>query len=572
LAKTYRQLHAQPRWAKVRGPRGATIATFLDIGWKPIAPHIWLAPCGDRWEYKEGLGTLFYKEFSESIRTQLWGAASEYLWGAGLQDGVDLTVAEQEIASLAAGDKFEEKGMLITSLCAGCWPRTRLHEAGKIDDPSCPRCKQAPETLQHRYWECPANTDIESPAICESNRFRCDYSDAAQCFWLRGLVPKGWTTTGPLPQESLQQREGVFLGSKPFGGEYFTDGSGGLHTADPRLRRCGWAVVSATKSAQERAVLEGALWGTLSDWQTVPRAELYAVIMAVEHTNGPIQVYSDCKYVVDGYHRGKDSTIHGSNGDLWVRLWAACAARACGEVKLTKVKAHTSQADEDTGLITRFHREGNEYSDKYAGLGAQLNQVPQECIDRVHAVDLKAKWVIRRLLAINMACVKLYPNSKPVAVKQAAPAQAAKRPRIAQAWARARLAALGHKLLLVNTTLRCTVCKQSRPLKQAGLWVKGGRCPGPPAPTSASSQGMPAPPKSGAGPCTAQPFSRGVVHISHRTTLHKGLVMCWKCGAYSKARLRALARRCQPLKCTQARLARMRQGLPPTPGLVWPEP
>ena len=105
---------------------------------------------------QEAFCSTFYMDFSEAIRTTLWQQAALHQWGQGLQEGVDLTVAEKLIADLDTAGRLEEKGMLITSLCAGCWPRSRLYEAGYIADPVCPRCGVGPETLMHRYWECRA--------------------------------------------------------------------------------------------------------------------------------------------------------------------------------------------------------------------------------------------------------------------------------------------------------------------------------------------------------------------------------------------------------------------------------
>eukprot|EP00973_Karenia_brevis_P026896 3709284-Karenia_brevis.AAC.1 len=72
-----------------------------------------------------------------------------------------------------------------------------------------------------------------------------------------------------------------------------TDASGGEHTADPRLRRVGWAAVIFGK---EMSYL-GAIRGNLEGAQTVNRGELMALVEVLERTEGDITVAVDSAYV-----------------------------------------------------------------------------------------------------------------------------------------------------------------------------------------------------------------------------------------------------------------------------------
>ena len=71
----------------------------------------------------------------------------------------------------------------------------------------------------------------------------------------------------------LGVEEGLDLGEV---GRVYTDG-GGRYPADPRLRSCSWAVY-----ANDARWISGTLPG---EQQSVTRAELYAVYMAVLHTH-----------------------------------------------------------------------------------------------------------------------------------------------------------------------------------------------------------------------------------------------------------------------------------------------
>eukprot|EP00959_Pyramimonas_sp_CCMP1952_P177491 3710162-Pyramimonas_sp.AAC.1 len=70
----------------------------------------------------------------------------------------------------------------------------------------------------------------------------------SECFWTRGLVPLGWTVGVLPPVESKvwawgSLHEALREGVPIRGGIYGSDASGGEHTKDWRLRRCGWSVV-----------------------------------------------------------------------------------------------------------------------------------------------------------------------------------------------------------------------------------------------------------------------------------------------------------------------------------------
>ena len=95
-----RNLQNKPRWNKVRGPIGATIATWLDIGWKPEKPDKFTAPDGTAWNFEGNVGEFFWIEFRDSIILQLWKKAAEHWHGKGAEKGLDLTTAKRKLKSL----------------------------------------------------------------------------------------------------------------------------------------------------------------------------------------------------------------------------------------------------------------------------------------------------------------------------------------------------------------------------------------------------------------------------------------------------------------------------------------
>ena len=76
-----------------------------------------------------------------------------------------------------------------------------------------------------------------------------------------------------------------------FKGKVCTDGSGGLYSSDNELRRCGWSAVQLQEGSPSNWPWIAAPLGGNS--QTVPRAELTAVIMVVEYAAGDCQTWTD---------------------------------------------------------------------------------------------------------------------------------------------------------------------------------------------------------------------------------------------------------------------------------------
>ena len=174
-----------------------------------------------------------------------------------------------------------------------------------------------------------------------------------------------------------------------------------------------------------------------------------------------------------------------------------------------------------------YHRQGNKLSDEYAGKGALLHQIPDGVVTEIDEIDTMAYKVLHRLMDINMACAREFPNTtRRSRVDRSIGAIA--RTKGPQSIARQKLEELGHEIALSGATLRCTRCLCRRPLHETKAWVLEGQCPGPPA--SSASGETPRPPT--AQQAAPRRYGRGTVHPSHRTTLIRGLLFCWGCGGF----------------------------------------
>ena len=103
------------------------------------------------------------------------------------------------------------------------------------------------------------------------------------------------------------------------GGTFCSDGSGGEHGSDKTLRRCGWGLTLCTSTAEVIGC-----WGALAGKrQTVPRSELFGLLMAITLADGPVVLWTDHKNIVDHFERlgqGEGGGLFVENGDLWSRI------------------------------------------------------------------------------------------------------------------------------------------------------------------------------------------------------------------------------------------------------------
>ena len=134
----------KPLWRKVHGPIGAVVATWIQNGWALWPLITWLTLMG-RWEVQEGPLTPFAEAFTlHAIRRQ-WIVASKHRDGAGPEGVPSLCSLRKKLAALRKDPKSRGfAGMLEHTAAAAIWTRTRLHEAGYVDDPRCQRCFMAP--------------------------------------------------------------------------------------------------------------------------------------------------------------------------------------------------------------------------------------------------------------------------------------------------------------------------------------------------------------------------------------------------------------------------------------------
>ncbi len=244
--------------------------------------------------------------------------------------------------------------------------------------PLCLMCYQAPGTLWHRRYECPAwHVDRGQ---CTSQELR----DAAAHFGARGGRAAELFSRGLLPHPDAllpavktsaaceicwvnRPSDGVLSGI------LFFDGSsrGGSCEA---LRRAGWAVVQVDRFGSLVSAAYGPVPWDQCPGQTSRDAEDCAVSMLPYVAMEPFELHIDCKGTLDtiGSPHSASAGARGPRANLWSRVWSSF-----DELRARKTKAHSSLTDVDRGLTTVWERQGNSHADRLAKEGVVMHGVTE---------------------------------------------------------------------------------------------------------------------------------------------------------------------------------------------------
>ncbi len=160
----------------------------------------------------------------------------------------------------------------------------------RADSTRCPHCRNAVETLYHRFWECPRWQGVRAAAWgLPAGVFPEWFSELPPLLLLTGIAPAGER----LRAWWMQRPYGPPQGGPPLSGQFFwTDGSC-VDPKDPWLARAAWSIVG-----EDGVTSVGGVWGR----QTAQRVEVTALHEALRRTGDPIEVVSDNQYVVNTFH------------------------------------------------------------------------------------------------------------------------------------------------------------------------------------------------------------------------------------------------------------------------------
>jgi hypothetical protein len=356
---------------------------------------------------------------------------------------------------------------------------------------------------------------------------------------------------------------------RDFTGQTFgLDGSGGVFTADPRLRRFGVAVVhvSTDHDDEDYGTAIGAIYGPLAGYQTVGRAELFALITLAINTMGNITAYTDCMSVYIGFQ--KEKTSFSSNMcDLWDEFWTHYAARV-GSIVLIWTPSHVSIDRVLLNDIEPIGHLANEYADHFAGMAATANQHDPSTIAETHALDKLADNIQDRLAAISVLHLEVGGKIPKLAKPQPLTR------RQANSQKRKLITEIGHFLVPQNGKWFCKNCNQSAIEDHVVKWLKKGKCQGAPKNVRGVTQG-----NIRKDPGTIlKPSLKALhqtIHPSHFLQHSRGVLCCTKCGGHAQDGMwidkrATLGKQCVRKPASES-LKRWADGVHPDKTKSWPE-
>ena len=414
--RKFQNLSTTHRWSKVVSLLDAIIATLLDYGWDPFESGIWVDPTGHAHyptqpETHQTILDCFKKSATHYLQVQ----ASRHPLGEGAQHGLDYQDFARHYKRLKTQDPIGA-GRLFSIGQGSLWTPVRITDYTNFQ---CPMCGYCGCNWYHIVWACPWMNKQKHPHIQGTNHLyqfvRHIWTDHPT-LWLRGIVASNHVHLTPPLTEQEATECFTFAGKLVFASTFGpvdlpegafggTDGSGGEHSSDPLLRRCAFAFVVLSGAGELLLSIRGPLGGVS---QTVPRAELIAFLLIIEHTTGYLPVCTDSKYVYNGFSKGPRHH-HGYNKDLWARFWKTYSARN-GICKLDWTPSHEDEGSLVSGAVLPWHWVANFIADKLASKTAADFQIDRDDWLEYEKLYNRASSVRRRLVAVHELWFSLNEN------------------------------------------------------------------------------------------------------------------------------------------------------------------
>ena len=247
------------RWKRVAGPISAVVATLYQLGWTPLEPLKWRDVEGEEWilsPHDPKLRSQFELHLLRQVDLHLWSRACKHHYGGGLHKGVDLLQILARLRSLTRMGKPVEHAALTIVAQGGIWDPARLAQSQGLPIPHCPHCPGCVLDFKHMVWSCPHVAASTGPRITSTNHLAKEavrqLDGQSDGYWMRGLTPWDYTfgkVRGSKVEPKLEVSGLLLVDSRwtlPPRACAGTDGSGGEHSRDPRLRQVGWGAAMAT--------------------------------------------------------------------------------------------------------------------------------------------------------------------------------------------------------------------------------------------------------------------------------------------------------------------------------------
>ena len=401
----YSSLPQDKMWQQVVGPVGALMITLRQDGWSLPTVTAWLRPQAGSLVIHMGSPRWWLgMELLRANERASWARAACHWSGNGLAEGVDTRLTLKACTDLLCPRHMSTVvrllgGALRCIMGGGWWDAARIGAKLNVCQ-TCPWCGAARPTSAHVWWTCPALNNRTEDAICDTQDLvgtaSTGIQEGIECFWLRGLVPRLYTV---LPHCAEATVSTVGNAAQLAAVRYYTDGSGGAMGSHPALRRCG---VGLAVMGEDGQFLAGA-YCALPGWeQTVPRAELMAVILALELASqcSPVHIVTDASTVSSGIDTRRKG---GGNWDLWSRVWQLTERKKL-RLTVNKVTSHVLDGGVRPGRCvdgTIWDCVGNVYADAMAERGSAAAALPPAAVNTYCHTETLTARVQRRLATLG---------------------------------------------------------------------------------------------------------------------------------------------------------------------------
>ena len=321
---------------------------------------------------------------------------------------------------------------LRSVVVGGEWPQARRARAGLCTDPLCQSCRLERGTPAHRHGRCQTLFNQRAECLGEraAVRARQEATDG-DSLWERALVPHPGPALPPPSQDDPQW----LLPQLPrrFEGASYSDASGHFGRCE-WCRRVGWGVHSLSSGTTFGAQLIGPLRYPLQD---VPAGELWGACEWLRHAD-PVPTSTlgfDCMLIQTGIEHGRAWCVASERAyaDLWAIFWdryTAFELEAGAPPQMYWVKAHTTEADVEDGVIEAHDRRGNSEADQLANEGARCHNLDHPAFESFG----KAEAALRRL-AIWIANASLLAHAEDTLDTSPLPPRAPRRAALSTWWA-----------------------------------------------------------------------------------------------------------------------------------------
>ncbi len=301
---------------------------------------------------------------------------------ARYKHGIDWPTLRQALNGRSGLQPSEAFALRLVA-CGGFWAEARKHAAGLRQGDECGACSIEKGTDMHCLHEC-GSLDGPITLRLAEGRLRKQPKEASDV----GLTPLMQMALPPLAHTWRPVEGGYRDGalSQDVGGDTFGDGSG-YFQQETATRVATCSVVRLRADCEGRWVLAESSREIVRGWfPTVPRGEISALIMHLQHAGVGATYWGDCKHVIDVANAGVPQRWASSscaNADLWREVRRLLADHG-GQLSFRKVAAHRARATaEAEGGASLMIWTGNNAADiqarKLAKSIADTDQRQKEC-------------------------------------------------------------------------------------------------------------------------------------------------------------------------------------------------